>query len=82
MIDPELKNHLATIESEVIRIRKQSTSAWRALWHGVIYGAGYVMGAAIIVIIIGWVLNIVGIIPALSQQVTEFRSALQNVNGR
>ena len=82
VIDPELKNYLATIESEVVRIRKQSTGAWRALWHGVIYGAGYIIGAAIIVVIIGWILNIVGIIPALSQQVGEFRTALQNVGGR
>jgi len=82
MIDPELKNHLIVIEGELVKIRRRSTSTWQSIWHGVAYGMGYIVGAAIIVIIIGWILNIIGVIPALSQQVTQFRNAVESVNGR
>lgn len=79
MLDPNLENHLAHIENEVTEMRKKTLSTWRIFWHGIVYGAGYVVGAAIIIVVIGWILNIVGVIPALSRQVTEFRTALEKV---
>ena len=79
MIDPELKKHLETIESELIRMRQRTTAVHHALWHGIVYGAGYVIGAVLIIVLVGWILNIIGVIPAFSRQVTEFRTALENV---
>jgi hypothetical protein len=81
MIDPELKIHLEKIETELSRMRMESTGVWRTLWRGCIYGAGYVIGAVLIIVIIGWILNIIGVIPALDHQVTEFRTALENISG-
>ena len=80
MIDPELKSHLETIEKELIEIRKSSTSLMSSLSRGLVYGMGYVIGAVLIVLLVGWILNIVGVIPALSSQVTEFREALERVS--
>lgn len=79
MIDPELKEHLEEIERELVKMRRMTTGMPHALIRGVVYGAGYVIGAVLIIIIVGWILNIVGVIPAFSHQVSEFRNALENV---
>jgi hypothetical protein len=81
MIDPELKTHLETIEKELVDLRISSTGFTPTLLRGMVYGTGYVLGAVLVVIIVGWILNIVGIIPAFNDQVDEFRTALQRIGG-
>jgi len=81
MIDPELESDLQNIKKELSHLDKTSNGTWHTLWRGAVYGAGYVIGAVIIIVVIGWILNIVGIIPALARQVAEFRTALQNFSG-
>lgn len=81
MIDPELKTHLEIIEKELTDLRKSSTGFSSTFLRGMVYGAGYVAGAVLVVILIGWILNIVGIIPAFNDQVSEFRAALQRIGG-
>jgi len=82
MIDPELKEHLEKIEKELIRMHKKTTSISHALLRGVVYGAGYIVGIVLVIVIIGWILNIVGIIPAFSREAAEFRTVLENVGRR
>jgi hypothetical protein len=79
MIDPELKAHLETIEKEIIELRKGSNGLIATLVRGLIYGAGYIIGAVLIILLIGWILNIIGVIPAFNSQVIEFRSALERI---
>ncbi len=82
MIDPELKKHLEVIEKELAELRSSSTGLLSTLLRGAVYGAGYVVGAVLVIIIIGWILNIVGIIPAFTTQVQEFRAALERIGGQ
>lgn len=82
MIDPELKEHLEKIENALKHSDKASNGLMRTFWKGAIYGAGYIIGAVIIIVIVGWILNIVGVIPAFTRQVVEFRTALQSVGGQ
>jgi hypothetical protein len=79
MIDPELKGYLEKIEDDLSRMRIASTGIWHTLWRGCVYGAGYVIGAALIIVIVGWILNLVGVIPAFGREVTDFRTALENI---
>jgi hypothetical protein len=81
MIDPELRKDLKKLENELSQLNRATTGIWETLWRGCIYGAGYIIGAVIVIVIIGWVLNIVGVIPAFDRQVAEFRSALDNFSG-
>ena len=81
MIDPELKMHLETIERELVDLRKGTHGLVPNLIRGAVYGAGYIVGAVLIIIIVGWILNIIGIIPAFNNQVNEFRTALQHIGG-
>ncbi len=81
MIDPELKTHLKNIEKEVTVLRKEMTSLWDVFMRGLVNGAGYVVGAAIILTLIGWILNIAGVIPAFTKGVNEFRASIDRIGG-
>ncbi len=80
MIDPELKHHLERIEAELKEFHRTSTSLSATLTRGLVYGGGYVIGAVLVVLLVGWILNIVGIIPVFNDQVREFRAALDHVS--
>ncbi|MFA5132105.1 MAG: hypothetical protein WC444_02125 [Candidatus Paceibacterota bacterium] len=81
MIEPELQAHLESIEKEIIAFRNESNGLASTFTRGVVHGAGYVIGVVLIIIVIGWILNIVGVIPALNTQVSEFRAALDRIGG-
>ncbi len=81
MIDPELKTHLETIEKEVVTLRKKMTALPLVFMRGTVNGAGYVVGAALVLTLIGWALNVVGVIPAFTQGVTEFRASVNRIGG-
>ncbi len=81
MIDPELKTHLENIEKEIIILRKSMTAFSLVFMRGTVNGAGYIVGAALVLTLIGWVLNIIGIIPAFTQGVTEFRASVDRIGG-
>jgi hypothetical protein len=51
MIDPELKGYLERIEAELVHMRKETVSLKSSLVRGLIYGAGYILGAALILVI-------------------------------
>jgi hypothetical protein len=81
MIDPELKTQLVKIEKEVTILRKELTTLWPVFLRGVVNGAGYVVGAALVLTLIGWILNAVGVIPAFTQGVNEFRASVDRIGG-
>ncbi len=78
MIEPELKKHLENIEGELKGIKHKIGSTGSVLWRGIVSGAGYVVGAALILVVIGWILNIVGVIPAFQKYANDFRQVLDN----
>ena len=45
--------------------------------RGVLTGFGYILGAGIAVIIIGWFLNVIGVIPALKNTAEDWRNVFQ-----
>ena len=79
MIDQELKQHLEKIEKELIYFRESSVSLRATFVRGIFHGAGYVIGVVLVIILIGWILNIVGVIPAFTSFVNEFRAALDRI---
>lgn len=81
MTDSDLKRHLETIEKELVSINESFNSLGSAFLRGIVYGAGYILGAAFIIVIIGWLLNIIGVIPELNNEVNDFKNALDKVGG-
>lgn len=76
MIDPELRSALTDINENLNKI-SGATGKWRPFFNGILTGLGSVVGAALALVLIGWILNIVGVIPALKNQVEQWRQVLQ-----
>jgi hypothetical protein len=76
MIDPELKHSLDKITASLGQIRR-GIPWWKALLNGVLSGLGSVLGVAIAIVVLSWILNIIGIIPAAKREVSNWQKLLQ-----
>ena len=77
-IDPELKLQLQTINESLAVIKRQNLKRTSFL-RGIFSGMGSVVGVALIVVVIGWVLNIVGVIPAFQATAASWKQTLEEV---
>jgi hypothetical protein len=50
---------------------------WFAFGKGLLTGLGSVIGAGVAIIIIGWFLNVIGVIPALKETSDAWRNVFQ-----
>ena len=73
---------IVEIKEHVVRIDRRIGGAGMALWRGILTGFGYIIGAFIAILIIGWVLNVIGIIPSFKQQVNSLKDTLQQAQQR
>lgn len=78
MIDPELKEQLEKIDKRLLGIFYKTESLWRAFVRGMLHGIGGIFGVVLSVVIIGWVLNVMGVIPGLKQQAGEWKAMWQD----
>lgn len=74
MIDPELKTQLEKIDNHLVGIFHKTESLWRAFVRGMLQGVGSVVGIALAILIIGWILNTLGIIPGIQEQAKEWQN--------
>ena len=73
MIDPELEKHLAEINNNLVQIKKKTkTGIWRSFFNGIFSALGYLVGLTIVVVVVGWFLNKVGLLPAFKKQLADF----------
>lgn len=79
MLEPDLKTKLDSINKDLNQINKKTGSLWRAFFTGMLSGLGSVIGAAIAVLVIGWILNRIGVIPSLKNQAGEWKQTLDNL---
>lgn len=79
MIDPDLQKQLVEINTNLIEIKKSSKSGiWRAFFNGMFGALGYVVGILIIVVILGWTLEKVGLLKPLQDQLKNVANLIQN----
>jgi len=77
-MEPELKSQLQNIQHEITEVSdKLGGNGW-AFFRGLLGGFGSVIGAFLALLIIGWALNIIGIIPALKTKVEQWQGTLQS----
>lgn len=74
-MNDEMNQHLA-------RIDRALNSPWRAFVRGTFQGLGAIVGAAIVLVFVGWILNIIGVIPAFRDSAAEFKQLLIDIRGR
>ena len=77
MTDEELKKHHIAVEQKLDKISKDLHSKTRALLTGILSGFGYILGIVAALVIVGYVLNVIGVIPAFREQAGEWRNLLQ-----
>ena len=77
-MEPDLKNQLQAIQVEINEVSdKLGGNGW-AFFRGLLGGFGSVIGAFLALLIIGWALIIIGIIPALKNKVDQWQATLQS----
>ena len=52
--------------------KKKGPGIWRAFFNGVFGALGYVVGVALVVVILGWILQKTGLLPAFKEQAKNF----------
>ena len=82
MDDQNFGKHIAELNQNVAKINKRIGGSAMALWRGMLAGFGYIIGASIAILIIGWILNVVGVIPSLTAQVTSLKEIVQQAQER
>lgn len=58
--------HLAKIEQDLEAIKQSAPSSRQAFFHGILQGAGALVGGIFALTVLGWVLSLFGVIPGLS----------------
>jgi hypothetical protein len=73
MIDPDLKIELDKINQNLVAIQKnKGRGLWFSFFHGMFGALGYIVGLAIVVVILGWFLQKNGLLEAFVNQVKSF----------
>lgn len=75
--DPEIRQ-LREIRQELEAIR-ENTAAKTSFWHGILYGIGWIIGSLVALVLVGWLLSVLGIIPGLNHIVAVFQNAFTQV---
>lgn len=80
MTEQEVKQYMDSINKNLTEINKKTgSSVWRSFLTGTLSGLGSVVGVAIALAVIGWILNVVGVIPAFRAQVSHVQSTLDQL---
>lgn len=77
MLDNLKDKKIEDLNSNLGKISRQMGNYWLALGKGLLYGFGSVLGAGIAIILIGWFLNVIGVIAPLKNYADQWRAAFQ-----
>ncbi len=74
--------HLERIESELEEIKDRTSNPRRAFFYGILYGAGAFVGGIIAIVVAGWILSILGVIPGFDELERQLGDTYESVRGR
>ena len=80
--DEEELRELKGIKKELSIIRDRTANPRRTFLNGIVYGAGALVGGILAVMLLGWVLNVLGIIPGFSDLADYVRSLIAQLPSR
>lgn len=78
MLDQIKDKKLEELNANLAGLNKKLGNMWFALGKGLLTGFGSVIGAGLAVILIGWFLNVIGVIPALRESANDWREAFRS----
>lgn len=70
------------IDQKLGKIANRLGNVWLSFGKGVLSGFGYVLGAGLALILIGWFLNVIGVIPAFQETANEWRDIFTEAQDR
>ena len=78
--EQDFDKHILEIKGELGKISKNtSSSLWKSFFSGTLSGLGSVIGVAIALAAIAWVLNTIGVIPAFKTEVNKLNQTLDQI---
>jgi len=79
--DPEIKQ-LIKIEKKLEEIKDRTGSTKRAFFYGLLQGAGAVIGGIAAIILLGWILSVIGVVPGFGDIADYLRDQMVAWRGR
>lgn len=77
-MDPQAQEEAKKVEALLDEIKSNTQSRpTKNFVNGMLYGAGIVLGTLVGVVLVGWVLSIVGVIPGFDVLAERFGEILQ-----
>lgn len=77
MNETDFYKKLDEINKNIIAVEKAvHVRLWKSFLDGAVRGVGYLFGVVLALALIGWILNIVGVIPAFKEQVDSWRDLI------
>jgi hypothetical protein len=79
-MDEDLAGHLARVERKLDAIQSNTRTTWRELLlAGLLRGVGVVVGGALAIVLVGWGLAVLGIIPGAEDIAEYLAQVFENV---
>lgn len=72
-MEQDLEKQLQEINSNLVEIKNKKQGIFRSFFNGMFSALGYIVGLALIVVILGWFLNRIGLLPVFKQQISDFQ---------
>ncbi len=80
MTEQEFQKEIQEIKGELKKISGNTKgNIWKSFITGTLSGLGGVVGVAIALTVLGWILNVVGVIPAFRTQVLHIEQTLDSL---
>lgn len=79
MLDPDLKTELDKINQNLTAIeKKKGPGIWRSFFNGMFGALGYVLGLALIIVLLAWALQKTGLLKPFQDQVKSFTDLMNS----
>lgn len=74
--------HLERIEEELEEIKDRTANSKRAFINGIWQGAGAIVGSIGAILLLGWALGILGLIPGVGEMANSLRGMVDGIRSR
>ncbi len=74
--------HLERIEEELEEIKERTADPKRSLFNGILSGMGAIVGSIAALIVLGWLLSLIGVLPGFGSLAAYLHGIVDRFNTR
>lgn len=78
-MEKELEHYLEKFHKQLANLEEKREGLWWAFLRGIMTGFGSILGVAIALAIAGYILNVIGVIPAFREQAKNWQQTLEQI---